>query len=82
MSPYHTREIDRGEYGELSKIYEEVEEVKDAEFQTNPILVLCELADLIGAVDGYVKKHHNMSIEDVLKMAKLNQKAFEYGYRT
>ena len=82
VSPYHTVAIPRGTFGELSKIYEEVEEMKDAERQDNPILMLCELADLLGAVDGYVKKHHNMTVEDVLKMTKLNAKAFESGYRS
>lgn len=81
MSPYHTREIPKGEYGELSKIYEEVEELKDAEAQRNPILALCELADIVGAIEGYVRKHHNMGMLEVLKMTRLNEQAFKSGYR-
>lgn len=81
-SPYHLKPIARGIYGELSKVYEEVEELKDAEIQRNPILMLCEIADMLGAIDGYLQQHHNMTIDDAFKMTKLNRKAFESGYRS
>lgn len=82
ISPYHTVHIPKGVYGEHTKILEEVLEFQDALKQDNPILVLCELADLVGAIGGYVEKHHNITLEDIIKMTKLNRKAFEDGHRT
>jgi hypothetical protein len=82
ISPYHTRHIPKGVYGELSKVFEECDELKDADEQGNPILVLNELADIVGAIDGFVEKYHGMGIEDVIKMMRLNQKAFESGHRS
>lgn len=81
ISPYHTVHIPKGVYGEHTKILEEVLEFEDALKQGNPILVLCELADLVGAIGGYVEKHHNITLEDIIKMTKLNRKAFEDGHR-
>lgn len=82
ISPYHTRHIPKGQYGELSKVFEEAEELKDADDQGNPILVLNELADIVGAIDGFVNKYHGMDIEDVIKMMRLNEKAFKSGHRS
>jgi len=82
ISPYHTRHIPKGVYGELSKIFEECDELKDAHEQSNPILVLNELADIVGAIDGFVNKYHGMDIEDVIKMMRLNEKAFRSGHRS
>lgn len=81
ISPYHTKPIQKGVYGELSKIIEEADELKDAQEQDNPILVLNELADIVGAIDGFVNKHHGMGIDDVIKMMRLNEKAFKSGHR-
>jgi len=82
ISPYHTRHIPKGVYGELSKVFEEADELKDADEQGNPILVLNELADIVGAIDGFVNKYHGMDIEDVIKMMRLNEKAFKSGHRS
>lgn len=50
---YHTREIARGKFGEVSKIREELEELEDAEKQGVRIMVMVELGDLYGAIRGF-----------------------------
>ena len=82
MSGYHTTIIPRGIYGEVSKILEEVNELKDAIRQGAKIMELCELSDIIGAIDGYLKNHHpGTSMNDLIKMASLTARAFEVGER-
>lgn len=48
-SGYHLSPIPRGTYGDLDKVYEEIEELKDAEAQGNRVMTLLELSDTIGA---------------------------------
>ena len=67
---FHTREITKGAYGELSKIREELEEAEDAEAQGQKLILLTELADIIGAVEG-VAIAHGATLDDLLKYAKL-----------
>jgi hypothetical protein len=62
MAGYHLTEIKRGEYGELSKVAEEVLEAIDAQDQANPVMVLIELSDAIGAIEGYLDKHFDRKI--------------------
>lgn len=82
MAGYHKREIKKGKIGELSKVYEEIEEVKDAEEQGVEIMVLLELSDALGAIEHYLEKHHpSISIDDLKKMSKLTRGAFESGER-
>ncbi len=71
---YHTVKIKKGVLGEISKIEEELQELKDAEKQGVKILIAVELSDLFGAIREYAKKYG-------LKMAKLTRKAFEGGFR-
>lgn len=78
---YHKNQIIRGEYGQFNKITEEYDELVDASQQNNKILILVELSDLLGAIDGYTRNHFNISIEDVLKMTKATQQSFEDGTR-
>jgi phosphoribosyl-ATP pyrophosphohydrolase len=78
---YHNVEIPRGEFGEFSKIKEEYCEARDALNQDAKIMLLCEFADMIGAIEGYVIKHFDMTLDDVLKMKDLNKRAFEDGTR-
>ena len=59
MAGYHTTEIPKGKLGEFSKIEEEFFEAKDALEQENPIMVLLELSDMLGAIEEYCKKHVN-----------------------
>lgn len=81
---YHVKEITRGQFGELSKIQEEVAEALDSEEQKNPIMVLVELSDIVGAIEGYLETHFKgvITIKDVLVMARATNKAFQSGDRT
>lgn len=82
MAGYHNKEIARGEYGEVSKIREELEELEDAEHQEVKIMILAELADLVGAIEGYVEKHfEGMGLEDLIQMSELTKRAFKEGRR-
>ena len=82
MAGYHKRKINKGKIGELSKVYEEIEEVKDAEEQGVEIMVLLELSDALGAIELYLEKHHpSLTLEDLKKMSKLTRNAFESGER-
>ena len=79
---YHLKEIPRGEFGELSKIQEEVLEAIDAEEQNNRLMVLIELSDIIGAIDGYLVKYYpDFQLRDLITMAKATQRAFNSGAR-
>lgn len=69
MAGYHTYAIPRGTYGDFSKIMEECLEVEDAIQQGNQIMALVELSDLLGAMTGYLEKHHpSISILDLITM--------------
>jgi len=83
VSGYHIREISKGVLGQSSKIREELEELEDGEDQGNKILMLCELSDLIGAIDAYRQYHfgNNISFDDLVKMSKATTRAFESGSR-
>lgn len=78
---YHTRKFDKGTYGEFSKVQEEWEELADARLQDARILELCELADLYGAIEGYVNRKFGMTMEDVKLMSKMTSSAFKEGER-
>jgi DNA polymerase II large subunit len=79
---YHLAAITRGTFGDLSKVYEEIEEVKDAEKQDNPVMVLLELSDAIGAIRGYLRQHHpELSLTDLIIMADATERAFLSGSR-
>jgi hypothetical protein len=78
---YHKKKIERGVYGGDSKIREEYEEFQDALDQGNPIMALVELADLIGAIEGYTLTNYNITLADVLEMHYATKRAFESGYR-
>ena len=81
MTGYHAKEIARGTFGEFSKIREEFEELEDAYDQKAYIMVLCELADMYGAMEAFVRNHFNMEMEDLKKMSDLTNQAFEDGTR-
>jgi phosphoribosyl-ATP pyrophosphohydrolase len=78
---YHTIVIKKGHVGEMSKISEEYEELMDAHNQENPIMVLVEISDLLGAIDSYLQKYHHINIDEALKMTKATQSAFSDGTR-
>ena len=83
MAGYHVDNIQRGEYGEISKIVEEVAELKDAAKQGIKVMVLVELADILGAIDGYLNKHYRnvVKMSDLLDMSDVTKRAFETGHR-
>jgi len=79
---YHLIDINKGVVGELSKVYEEIEEVKDADAQGVAIMLLTELSDTIGAIESYLEKHHpTITIEDLIKMNKVTKRVFNSGHR-
>jgi len=82
-SGYHRLPIPKGVFGEGSKITEEAAEFADALDQVNPVMALCELADLVGAIEGFLKKHHpTINIDDLITMADATRRAFESGQRS
>lgn len=80
MAGYHVAHIRRGTYGELSKIVEEVEELQDAVRQDNPVMALCELSDLVGAIKGYLaNKHPSISFNQLLRMQEATARVHASG---
>jgi len=80
---YHLQEIPRGTYGEISKILEEAAELKDAMEQGNKVMVIIELSDLIGAIEGYMEKYYGdkLTVDNLLTMADTTKRAFKSGHR-
>lgn len=77
---YHRIQIPKGKLGEFSKISEEYLELFDAVEQDNKILEICEMCDLVGAIEAYANKF-NLTLEDIIKMKDANKHAFEDGTR-
>lgn len=77
---YHIVQIQKGELGEFTKIKEEFEELKDAVFQDDPILIINELSDMIGAIEAYAEKW-NLSIKDLKSFSDKTKSAFIDGTR-
>ncbi len=68
MSIFHERPIAiKGVLGQFSKIVEELDEVREALEQDNPMLVLTELVDLCGAIHHFLKKQYKLSLPDFMK---------------
>lgn len=78
---YHKNKIPKGVLGEVSKIDEEYLEFKDALETENPVMALVELSDLLGAIEAFSKKRHNLTISDLLRMTEATKSAFEDGTR-
>ena len=77
---YHLSRIPRGVLGEFSKIEEEFRELEDSIKQRNKVLSICELADLIGAIELFAETY-SLSLKDIIKMKDLTKKAFLCGDR-
>lgn len=67
---FHKRVIKKGIYGELSKIQEELEEAFDAEEQGQDLMLLIELSDMLGAIEG-VSLKYGFTIEQLKEFARL-----------
>lgn len=65
---WHNRKIKKGEYGEVSKVEEELDEAKEALEQGNRLMFLIELSDIVGAVEGIIEKY-GLSLEDLIKFS-------------
>jgi hypothetical protein len=78
---YHKRKIEKGTLGEHTKIVEEFNEWNDALDQGNVVMELIELSDLLGAIEAYTKKNHNIDLPDLIRMTRATQSAFEDGSR-
>ena len=78
---YHVLKIKKGKLGELSKIQEELDEAKDAEFQKSKIMTAIELADLVGAVRAYSEAKLGLSLDELIKMSQITERAFKSGRR-
>ncbi len=80
---YHLVSIQRGELGELSKIQEELDELKDAMAQGSRVMAAVELADMLGAVQAFLTRHlPGTSMEDLLTFSAITRRAFENGRRS
>jgi len=79
---YHLRPIEKGVLGEASKIREETEEFVEAIEQGVAVMAIAELADLYGAVEAYLAKHHpSLSMADLAAMNEATRRAFANGRR-
>ncbi len=77
---YHTRDIEKGVIGEFSKIKEEFEEAEDAFKQNDSILIICELSDMVGAIEEYIKRW-NLDLNSLKKFSDKTKSAFKEGKR-
>jgi hypothetical protein len=78
---YHLTKFKKGVVGEISKIQEELDELKDAAGR-NKILELCELSDICAAIQRYLEKHHpTITMEDLIGMGRLTISSFNDGER-
>lgn len=77
---YHLKQIPKGKLGDLSKIQEELDEAKDAEDQGIKLMLLIELSDMIGAIKAVAEKNGS-SLNDLIKMQEVTERAFKSGHR-
>ena len=78
---YHRNKISKGKFGEFSKVKEEFQEFEDAVEQNDIILQMCELSDIVGAIEGYAIQHLGITIENIIKFKDKTKKAFIEGNR-
>jgi phosphoribosyl-ATP pyrophosphohydrolase len=80
---YHLKPIHKGVFGEASKIEEETLEFLDALRQKNDVMALVELSDLLGAMRGWLAKHHpTVTIEHLATMNEATTRSFVNGHRS
>lgn len=79
---YHKASIVKGVVGEISKIQEELDELRDAMDQEVKIMALVELSDMYGAMELFLEKHFpTTTMHDLRKLSDLTRKAFKDGSR-
>lgn len=77
---YHLTRIEKGIVGTISKIEEELNELKDAESQKSKIMIMVELSDLYGAIEAYCLTQ-GIKMEDLKIFSDITKRAFENGSR-
>ena len=77
---YHLTNFPKGILGEISKIEEELNELKDAEKQKSKVMMMIELSDLYGAIEEYCIKN-NLTMEDLKIFSDITKRAFKNGHR-
>jgi hypothetical protein len=77
---YHKNEIRKGVLGEFSKIQEEFDELTDAFEQNDKVLQICELTDLMGSIEEYIKKF-NLTLNDLIEFSNKTKQAFKENKR-
>lgn len=80
MAGYHLTDIPKGKLGELSKLEEELAEIRDAEEQGSKIMVQVELADLYGAMEEYAATY-GLTMDDLKNFSDITKRAFKSGAR-
>jgi len=77
---YHLTKIEKGIVGTISKIEEELNELKDAESQKSKIMIMVELSDLYGAIEEYCHTQ-GIEMEDLKIFSDITKRAFKNGNR-
>lgn len=77
---YHKTEIEKGTIGHFSKIKEEFQEAEDAFNQNDEILIIVEMADMVGAIEEYIKRW-NLDLTSLKKFSDKTKSAFKDGTR-
>lgn len=78
---YHVKDIKKGVVGNFSKVREEFEELTDAYEQHDKVLQICELTDLIGAIEAYSEQEFGLTLSDLKTFSDKTKKAFQSGKR-
>lgn len=79
---YHIEDIPKGEFGTIEKIVEEAMELQDANNQHCKVMMLVELADLYGAMRGFLNNNFpDIKMSDLEKMSNITERAFNNGFR-
>jgi hypothetical protein len=71
---------DSGGYHNVKIPKEEFLELWDAHSQRNPVMMICEMCDIIGAIEALAGKY-NLTLEDLVQMMRATQRAFKNGRR-
>lgn len=77
---YHLSQISKGVLGSISKIEEELNELKDAEKQGSKVMMMVELSDMYGAIEEYCLLQ-GLTMEDLKIFSDITKRAFKNGRR-